>query len=440
MSNSSGDKQQSLAELVIDKDITSLQKHTQHDIQQYRDKNGSSLLHYAAGCDDIEICKYLLQLNMNANIQSTNNQRTPLHWAARNGHLEICKLLVIDHKVSVDTLAKGDVTPLELSIWQCHLTTAIYLVEGLGANPHHPNSWGCTTAHWLGKSPMNDVELVRQTCDWLFIQCKVEYNSPNNHGQTPLHKAAYAGNLTVVQYLVEQFGVVDDIRDNHGNTAADCAERSQNNEFAKWIRRYASMEVHDAIKVLGLQREKQSISSPSLQMIREAYLQLAKVHHPDVSSSNSMKQWNIILDAYQLLQSYWDSDIELFDCQIRILSRNAKLMEHERICWYDNWHNEHEQQQQSLEENNNINTDLAEFQSRLVRLLSSKSLTESGLCLAQLPKEYEKNYQEKVPNPKDYGYRKLIQLLLRECPNINVTVDADTKQAFLRVASTDKTI
>ena len=77
---------------------------------------------------------------------------------ARNGHLEICKLLVIDHKVPVDTLAKGDVTPIELAIWQCHLSTAMYLVEELKANPHHPNSWGCTTTHWLGK-------LVRNTCD-----------------------------------------------------------------------------------------------------------------------------------------------------------------------------------------------------------------------------------------------------------------------------------
>ena len=125
---------------------------------------------------------------------------------------------------------------------------------------------------------------------------------------------------------------------------------------------------------------------------------------PDVSTSNSMKQWNIILDAYQLLQSYWDSDTELFDCRIRILSRNSKLMEHERICWLDTCHNKQQEQLQSLEENNNINTDLAEFQSKLVRLLSSDSLIESGLCLAQLPKEYEKSYQEKVPNSKDYGY------------------------------------
>ena len=88
---------------------------------------------------------------------------------------------------------------------------------------------------------------------------KAEYNSPNNHGQAPLHKAAYVGNLTVVQYLVEQFNVVDDIRDNHGNCIRLCRTESEN-ELAKWIRRYASIEVHQAINVLGLEKEKQSIS------------------------------------------------------------------------------------------------------------------------------------------------------------------------------------
>ena len=40
-------------------------------------------------------------------------------------------------------------------------------------------------------------------------------------------------------------------------------------------------------------------------------------------------------------------------------------MEHERLCWYDDWHNEQEQLK-SLEENSNINTELAEFQSTLL--------------------------------------------------------------------------
>ena len=99
--------------------------------------------------------------------------------------LEICKLLGIDHKV-----------PVELAIWQSHLSIAIYL-EVLGAKPHHPNSWGCTTAHWLGKLPIKDVELVRKTCDWLFIQCKVESIIHRIIMDKRLYiNAAYVENLT----------------------------------------------------------------------------------------------------------------------------------------------------------------------------------------------------------------------------------------------------
>ena len=105
----------------------------------------------------------------------------------------------------------------------------------IGSNPHHPNRW-CTTAHWVGKSPIQDVELVRQTCE-----CGYLYNvrwsiilPMDKRLCIKLH--TYIGNLTVVQ-----FDVVDDIRDNHGNTAADCAERCQNNELANWIRRMYMM-------------------------------------------------------------------------------------------------------------------------------------------------------------------------------------------------------
>jgi len=108
---------------------------------------------------------------------------------------------------------------------------------------------------------------------------------------------------------------------------------------------------------------------------------------------------------YQLLRSFWDTDIELFDCQIRILSRNAKLMEHDRICWHDNWHNEHDQQQQSLEENSSINTDLAEFQSRLVRLLSSKSLVESGCAWRNYPKSMKRIIKRR------YQIRKIMDIV-----------------------------
>lgn len=426
----------SLHELVIDGDLASLQEHDESELRDYRDRNGSSLLHYAAGCGHENVCRHLLQFIDARSAKSQNNGRTPLHWAARNGHVEICKLLVLEFGVPVDALAKGQVTPLELAIWQCHLTTARCLVEELGANPSHPNSWGCHTAHWLGKCPIyngddDSKEQLRVACKWLFEECGVAYNTPNHHGQTPVHKAAYAGNFAVVEYLCMERGVVDDIRDNNNNTAADCAERSKNYELASWLRRHASAEVRRALQSLGLGGMNDSTPVPSLVLIRAQYIELAKVHHPDVAASiTSATSWNSVCDSYQLLQSYWNDDPDLFDCQIRIRSRNRQLLEHLRLCWHSEWHRE---QNSSLEYEGD--SELAEFQSRLVRLLSSESFVKSGLCLAQLPKEYEKNFHgAKVPSPRDFGYRKLIQLLQEKCPSIKIEVMSG-KQALLRVAS-----
>lgn len=414
---------------ILDGDLDAILKHSEDDLKNYRDKNGSSLLHYAAGCGHETICRYLLQF-MDPELKSLSNERSPLHWASRNGYTNICSILVQEYGASADIVAKGQVTPLELAVWQCHLDTAKYLVEKLGADPHHPNSWGCTTSHWLGKCPLYDGEkdtcdLLEQTCDWLFQECNVEYNLPNHHGQTPLHKAAYAGNFIVAEYLCEKFGVIDTIRDNNGNTAADCAERSQNYELAKWLRRHASAEIHNAVQILGLKRLQNTTIPPTLDETRASYLQLAKNHHPDVSKSNSMQQWNIILDSYHLLRIYWTDDPESFDCQIRIRSRNSKLLEHERICWHSSWHEE----QQSTQTKD---SSLGEFESRLVRLLSSESFLKSGLTLAQLPREYEKNFHEKVPSPRDFGCRKLIQLLEKECPNIKVVVIGGVKKVILQ--------
>ncbi len=348
----------------------------------------------------------------------------------------------------MDIMAKGQVTPLQLSIWQCHVETSKQLVAW-GADPHYPNSWGCLMPHWLGKSPIFDaenpksIEKLEEACHWLFVECGVkECNAPNHHGQSPLCKAAFAGNWTVAKYLVENLGVIDDVRDNQGNTAADCAERSKHYDIAKWLRRFASPEVVKAMDILGLRNEtseksKNGATPPSMDEIRSVYLKLARMHHPDKKSKGSMRKWNSIRGAYHLLQSWWNDDPDAFDCQIRISSRNANLMEYRRICWYSNWH---ESQQSTLlgqdihDRSNHHNDDLAEFESRLVRLLSSDSFAKEGLSIAQLPKEYEKNFHCTIPNPREFGFRKLIAMLQGCCPRIHVEI-RDGKQALLRVGS-----
>ena len=152
-----------------------------------------------------------------------------------------------------------------------------------------------------------------------------------------------------------------------------------------------------------------------------------------MSRSSCGKRWNDVRDSHQLLQSYWNDDPDAFDVQIRILSRNASLVEHERLCWHPGWHEEHKQQLSSMRDAlGSLHDDeaLAEFESRLARLLSGPAFVEFGLRMAQLPREMKKNYPYcKVPSPRDFGCRRLIDLIKTRCPSIVVEVPEGSGKA-----------
>jgi ankyrin repeat protein len=430
-----------------------------HDsIRKARDKHQSTALHYAAGAGHLEGVRYLvLVVKMDVDAACLKNGRSALHWAARNGHSHICQCLVQEFGAPVDALATGDVTPLQLAIWRCHLDTAKLLVEKLGANPHYINQWNCGIAHWLGKCPIyqqsptqESRQLLLTTCRWLFEDLGVAFQDANSHGQTPLHKAAFCGNLPFIQYLVAWRGVADDKRDMQGNLAADCAERTKSHEAAKWLRRYASPIVQRYLQILLLcfpaTTTTKSLQLPPPNSIRRAYLKLAKQYHPDHNeddNNNGNRCWNEIQQAYAMLLLWWDSP-EGWDVQVLIMSRNAALIERPLLLWTQQWH---EEQQNRPEKKATYNQqfskcssvkleELRDFEMKLLRLLYTDCFIQKGLPLAQLSKEYSKNWHQQVPNPRDYGCRKLVHLLQRHCSRVQVEF-VEQQHAILRVTSVD---
>ena len=104
------DEEPPILRLVLGGDLPALLEHCRGvgngddadaELREYRDRNGSTLLHYAAGAGHPEVCRHLLRIT-DAGIVSASgggrggahDGRTPLHWAARNGHTSICELLV----------------------------------------------------------------------------------------------------------------------------------------------------------------------------------------------------------------------------------------------------------------------------------------------------------------------------------------------------------
>ena len=71
----------------------------QEIVSSIRDGNGSTLLLWAAGGGQLELCRYLIEIcNCNPREGQLGKRsfrgRTALHWAARNGHYDVVKYLI----------------------------------------------------------------------------------------------------------------------------------------------------------------------------------------------------------------------------------------------------------------------------------------------------------------------------------------------------------
>jgi ankyrin repeat protein len=176
--------------------------------------SGCTVLHWAAGMNQVHIVRYLLTLS--PSLESSSSQlksrddgtttkinsfhvdvaiankysaagRTPLHYAARNGCLEVARCLIEEFHANPNAAAKRGVTPLHLAFFQNQQCIAEYLLQilrpFLGVNVmdtldnvvdlFQTNDYGCNVLHWLAICPAsrsgpNGGEHLIPTAKWLF--------------------------------------------------------------------------------------------------------------------------------------------------------------------------------------------------------------------------------------------------------------------------------
>ena len=136
-----------------------------------------------------------------------------------------------------DTIGR---TPLIYSSEHRHWDTVHYLLhhhnEIAPVNPTDPpgrvcdirNNDGWTVFHWA----FNDSELTRE----LVLQYGMDPNSADNKGETSLHWVARCGRLEIARVLVEECGANPNMRNCHGQTAADIATITRHWAVAKYLR------------------------------------------------------------------------------------------------------------------------------------------------------------------------------------------------------------
>lgn len=276
--------------------------------------SGCSVLHYAAGYNQLAIVDYLVRDrgfdNVNIAVPKRYRKaqgRTPLHYAARNGHVTMVRHLVETYGANENAFAKHNVTPLQLAVWRNQVSVAQYLVMERGVDPAQANEFGCTLLHWLAIAPIETEseegddgaadEAVIATAEWLISLPGVSVRAKQKQGHTALHKAAWQGHYGLVQYLHQKHELWDDSPDHAGNYAADLADMAPRTRrhvrIAQYLRRYASPYLLEACRTLGIPVEQARRKSK----VQAAYYRAAKQLHPDALPRSYKQQADMNIEV-----------------------------------------------------------------------------------------------------------------------------------------------
>ncbi|KNA04145.1 hypothetical protein SOVF_202390 [Spinacia oleracea] len=169
------------------------------DVLEFRDVNGSTVLHSAAGKGQVEVAKQLIaSYDMISSIDDKGN--TPLHIAAYRGQLSVLEALIQASPSSASIVNKAGETFL-------HMAVAGFQTSGF-------------------RRIDQQIELMKQLVSSKRFIIEDIINSENNEGRTALH-LAIIGNIhsDLVQLLMSARYINVNIRDDHGMTPLDYLKR-----------------------------------------------------------------------------------------------------------------------------------------------------------------------------------------------------------------------
>ena len=134
-------------------------------------------------------------------------ENSALHYAARYSHLEFLQILLQNH-VQIDNIGSDGMTPL-----------------------HYAARYGKNVTH-LDQKLEEDLDVGLEVLKTL-INAGANINKRDVYNLTPLHHASMRGNLRLVDFLVQQNGIVLNCPDKQGSTPLHIAATYGNVEVVK---------------------------------------------------------------------------------------------------------------------------------------------------------------------------------------------------------------
>ncbi len=181
---------------------------------------GITPLHRAVQTGSEEICGLLLEAGALVNAKDINGF-TALHWAALKGDSVLCELLLSHGASRISENALG-LTPLDYAIFQGHIEICLILLSD--KDKEQVRKTGLTSLHFAAAS--GSIKL----CE-LFLCHKIEINTQDAYGCTPLHCAAIEGKGTVCAFLLDKMADIEQT-DKRNYAALDYALKYNREQMA----------------------------------------------------------------------------------------------------------------------------------------------------------------------------------------------------------------
>ena len=152
---------------------------------------GSHPIDYAAQCGHLQLVKYFVEvLGCDPSRQDKGGQNNSLHVAASRGQLPVVQYLLRSKKFTADDFRYL----LEVCVTHGQVRVLQYLIETAKMDKNTLNSYGRTPLDVAAKNGLLPVIQY-------LLQIGSKYGSPFS----PLHAAAYFGYLDVVKYLITSY-------------------------------------------------------------------------------------------------------------------------------------------------------------------------------------------------------------------------------------------
>lgn len=160
-------------------------------------------IHNAAYTKDFKTVKEIVKKNPKAVNECDSLGRTPLHYAAWDINYEIVKYL-IKHKADVNAIDSEGYTAIHKCFYWDSAMVVLLLKNGAKITLDSPH--GQSLLHMTAFTKMEIYSHPFRVTDEMLeklYSCLNDVKAKNKRGQTPLHFAAYRGDLEVVKKLLE---------------------------------------------------------------------------------------------------------------------------------------------------------------------------------------------------------------------------------------------